>query len=284
MLTLLRYAILLILLSPTLAFGQEQEAEKVIIAGVEVDADSVQVLPSVHLRVRNTSLGGVTGENGRFKTRVHPTDTLEFTRVGYQSTVLVPADSTSERLTQLVIRMQPQITMLEEVKVKEYIDITKYIRREYDTTVNMRRPKGAPLFEKQEPKEQKAVRLGSGTNGASLEGAVTAFANLFSSEFQQQKRVKELLAIEEAQSRQRAVREAMTERYQAMVLTVVDLPPEDLARFTTAYMPHPMTMASMSDYEVMETIVINLRKFDTQETLLRELLDKGTFEGEERHP
>ena len=252
-----------------------------VIGGVVIDADSAQVLPSVHLRVRRTSLGGVTGENGRFKTRIHRTDTLEFSSVGYQPFLLVVADSSAESLTQLVIRMQPQITVLEEVKIKEYIDITKYIRRDYDTTVDMRRPKGTPLFERQVPKEQRAVRLGTSGNGASLEGAVTAFANLFSSEYQQKKKVKELLAIEEAQARREAIRQAMTERYQAMVLTVADLNPDDLLRFTEAHMPYPMAMTTMSDYEVMETIVVNLKKFDSQETLLRKLLETGTFEGQD---
>ena len=277
----LRCFLLLMILGPTWLFGQEET--RVVIQGIVVDADSAQVLPSVHLRVRHTSLGGVTGEDGRFKTRVQPTDTLVFTSVGYQPRVLVPADSASERLTRLVIRMQPQITMLEEVKIKEYIDITKYIRRDYDTTVNMRRTQGTPLFEKPEPTEQRAVRLGSGTNGASLEGAVTAFANLFSSEFQQKKKVKELLAIEEAQTQQRAVRRAMTERYQAMVLTAADLSPADLQNFTTTYMPPPFAMTNMSDYEVMEGIVLNLRQFKSQEAFLEDLLETGTFEREERN-
>ena len=277
----LRYIILLAILCPTLLFGQEQE--KVIIAGVVVDADSAQALPSVHLRVRNTALGGVTGADGRFKTRVHPNDTLVFSSVGYEPFVLVPGDSSSERLTQLVIRMAPQVTLLEEVKIKEYVDITKYIRREYDTTVDMRKPQGTPLFERQKPKERKAVQMSAGPTGARLEGAVTAFANLFSSEFQQQKKLKELQALEEGQAQQQAMREAMTERYQAMVLTVADLSEADLERFVEAYMPYPATLLGMNDYEVMEGIMVNLKKFESQEAFLEELLDKGTFE-KKRNP
>ena len=220
------YVLLLMTLHSHVLFGQEEG--KMIIEGIVIDADSAQALPSVHLRIRNTALGGVTGEDGRFKTRVKPTDSLVFSSVGYQPFLLVPADTTPERLTQLVIRMQPQITMLEEVKIKEYIDITKYIRRDYDSTVNMRRSEGTPLFERPASQARKSVQLGTGSNGAALEGAVTAFANLFSSEFQQQKKVKELLAIEEAQARQRAIQEAMTERYQAMVLTAAHLSPADL--------------------------------------------------------
>ena len=276
----LRYIILFIVLSPTLLFGQEQE--KVVIAGVVVDADSAQTLPSVHLRVRNTTLGGVTGVDGRFRTRVHLRDTLVFSSVGYEPFVLVPGDSATERLTKLVIRMTPRVTLLEEVKIKEYVDITKYIRREYDTTVDMRKPQGTPLFERQKPKERKAVQMSAGPTGARLEGAVTAFANLFSSEYQQQKKVKELLALEEGQARQQAVREAMTERYRTMVLTAASLSQADLQRFVEAYMPPPTTLLGMGDYEVMKEIFANLKKFESQEAFLKELLENGSFEKERR--
>ena len=270
---------LLIVLFPALLFGQSDE--RVIIEGMVVDADSAQALPSVHIRVRNTPLGGVTGKNGRFKTRVHRTDSLVFSSVGYQPFLLVLADSTSESLTRLVIRMQPQITMLDEVKIKEYIDITKYIRRDIDSTIDMRRPKGTPLFERPTPQARKSVQVGVGPNGATLEGAITAFANLFSSEFQQQKKVKELLAIEEERDRYQAIEEAMTQRYQTMVLTATTLDNADLQRFTEAHMPHPMAMIDMSDYEVMEGIVLNLKEFDTKDEFLKDLLNTGTFEGEE---
>ena len=276
----LRYILLGMILCPALLFGQEGNDRRIVIEGIVVTADSAQALPSVHVRVRHTSLGGVTGADGRFKTRVGLTDSLVFSSVGYQPYLLVPADSTPESLTRLVIRMQPQVTMLDEVKIKDYVDITQYIRRDYDSTVDMRRPTGTPLFERATPQARKSVRLGTGTNGASLEGAVTAFANLFSSEFQQQKKVEELVAIEEAEARQRAIKEAMTEKYQAMVLTAAELSPDDLQRFTEAYMPDPVAMTTMSDYSVMESIVLNMKNFESREMFLEELLEKGSFEND----
>ena len=275
------YAVLLITLHPLTIFGQDEE--KVVIEGIVVDADSLQALPLVHLRIRNTNLGGVTGEDGRFKTRISPQDTLVFSSVGYQPYILVPADSTAQSLSSLVIRMKPQITVLEEVKIKEYVDITRYIRRDYDSTVDMRRPKGTPLFEKSTPQERKAVSLGASPNGATLEGAVTAFANLFNDEFQQKKKLKQLLEIEEAQAQQRAVKEATTQRYQAMVLTVADLSDADLQRFTELHMPYPLAMTDMSDYEVMEGIIQNLKEFESQEVFLERLLDTGVFEGSDNN-
>lgn len=270
------FTLLLLAMLPQTVRGQDDP--RLVIRGVVVDADSSQALPSVHLRIQHTRRGGVTDARGRFNTRVNPTDTLVFTSVGYAPFVLVPADSTEQRRQNLVIRMKPQVTVLEEVKFKDYGDITKYIRREYDTTVDLRRPRGKPLFEKPEPKEQKAVQTGVSPNGARLEGAVTAFANLFNDEFQQKKKLKELLAQEEAQAQQEAVRRAMTERYQAMVLEAAALNEADLRQFTGQYMPPPYALLEMNDYQVMEGIVEGLKHFGATDIFLDELLRTGRFE------
>ena len=183
----LSWCVILLLTSlPWALFGQVKE--KVVIEGIVVDGDSAQALPSVHLRIPNTSLGGVTGADGRFKTRVYPHDSIVFSSVGYKPYLLTLADSTALSRRTLVIRMIPQVTMLNEVKVRNYIDITKYIKYKVDSTVDMRRSKGTPLFEKSTPSERKAVQLSAGPGGARLEGAVTAFANLFSDEHQQKKK------------------------------------------------------------------------------------------------
>ncbi len=276
------YFLLLFMLLPLWSFGQDEE--KVVIAGRVIDADSLQVLPSVHVRVRNTRLGGVTASDGRFRIRVNLQDSLVFSSVGYQPFMLIPADSTAESLAKLTIRMKPQITVLDEVRFKEYIDITKYIRREYDTTVDLRRSKGTPMFEDTAPAERRAVGLTGGENGAALEGAVTAFANLFSSEFQQKKKLEEIMKVEEEQKKNQSLRERMTQKYEAMVSVVAELTAADLHRFTDTYMPSPFTMVNMSDYAVIEGIVLNLKKFDPEKDPLKKLLENGKFEGQEGVP
>ena len=257
--------------------GQDTQ---VIIRGVVVDADSAQGLPSVHLRAKNANRGGVTDLQGQFNVRVNATDTIIFTSVGYAPFTLVPADSTSESLRRLAIRMKPQITVLDEVKFKDYGDITKYIRREYDSTVDLRRPKGKPLFERAEPKERKAVQVGAGPTGARLEGAVTAFANLFNDVFQQRKKLKEIQAQEAAQAEQQALRVEMTDRYHRLILSAAALSEQDLRRFTEQYMPSPALLLSMTDYQVTAQIVEHLREFRPQDKLLEDILRSGKFEGD----
>jgi len=266
---------------PLLAVAQQEE--RVLLEGIVLDADSLQVLPSVHVRITNSGLGGVTEADGRFRLRVNPDDSVVFSSVGYKPYLIVPSDSTEESLRKLIIRMKPQVTVLEEVRFKDYQDLSKYIRREYDTTVDLRRPKGKPLFEDQEPEDRPAVSTIGGMNGANLEGGLTALANLFSSEFQQKKKLEEILKIEEEEKRQQSIKEAMTEKYRAMVLTAAALTEPDLQRFTDKYMPHPLKMMNMNDYDLMAEIVLHLQSFETEADALDKLLKEGVFEGEKRN-
>ncbi|MDF9798515.1 hypothetical protein OKW21_003778 [Catalinimonas alkaloidigena] len=212
---------------------------------------------------------------------MNATDSIVFSSVGYKPYLIVPADTTPQSLKNLIIRMEPQVTVLDEVKFKEYIDITKYIPRNYDSTVDLRRSQGTPMLEHWEPEEKNAVGVGGGENGARLEGAVTAFANLFNSEFQQHKKLKEIMEIEEEEQRNQSIQEAMTDKYQAMVSVAAKLNQYDIQRFTDLYMPHPFVMMDMTDYEVMAGIVRHLRTFQPRPDPLEKLLETGTFEGQE---
>ena len=270
----LLYILLLSLLSLS---GLAQEVDKVVISGLVVDADSSRALPNVHLSVARTGLGGVTGTEGRFRFRVEATDTISFTSVGYQPYNLVPADSSSQSLQNLLIRLQPQITMLEGVEVKDYIDVSRYLQPKIDSAVDMRRSRGKPLFEDQEVEEGNTVSF----SGGQLTGALTAFANLFNDDYQQQKKLKEIMAMEEKQAQEEAIEKAMTEKYHVMLSAAANLNENDVARFTDLYMPPPRQMLQMSDYKVMEGIIFYLGKFEPEVNFLEEILEKGTFEGEE---
>lgn len=259
-----------------------QDGDKVEIAGVVVDADSVLALPNVHLQVPATGLGGVTDADGRFRFRVSPEDTIVFSSVGYAPFYLLPADSSAESLQKLVIRLQPQVTMLEGVEVKDYIDVSHYLQPKIDSTVDMRRSRGTPLFEDQEAREPNAVGTAGGLNGARLEGGLTALANLFNDDFQQRKKLKEILAMEEKQAQEEALRKAMTEKYHLMLAAAADLSENDVDRFTDLYMPPPRRMLQMTDYQVMESILFYMAKFEPEGDFLQDLLKNGKFEGEGR--
>lgn len=272
--------LLMCMLLPLTVFGQEED--KVTIAGVVVDADSLQRLPSVHLRVRHSSLGGVTTEDGSFRFNVNPTDTLVFTSVGYQPYTLVPADSSLSRLQKLVIKMHPLVIVLDEVKIKDYRDISRYLQPKIDSSIDLRRPVGKPMFEEQEVRKREAVGVVGGPDGARLEGGLTALANLFNSEFQQKKKLKELQEAEEAAARKKSLQQRARERFEQMLLSASRLGEADLKIFTDRYMPEPYIVMQVSDYQLMAYIHNRLKKYEAENANLQELLEKGNFEGDER--
>ncbi|MEM8967264.1 MAG: carboxypeptidase-like regulatory domain-containing protein [Bacteroidota bacterium] len=275
----------LTLLLLLLVFAQcaiAQDNTQVLIRGRVVEADSLSALPYVHIRGQQGTTGTATDSQGNFSVNVLSQDTIMFSSVGYQPYFLFPADSTEEKLSTLTVTMVPQINTLKEVTVRAYDNIEQFIRREPEP-FSLNRPKGEPLFERKDPQEVPAIGLAGGMNGARLEGAVTAFANLFNSKYQQEKKLKEILANKEEESRQQELRQIMTEKYQDMLATATTLSEADIERFTLEYMPSPQVMLHLDDYSIMLSIVKNLQNFETEaerQLAIQRLLENKVFEGE----
>jgi hypothetical protein len=271
---------------PFISLGQDNE--KVIIEGRVVDADSLQPLPYVNVRAKNTNLGAATAADGRFNIRVNAQDSIVFSIVGYDSFLIVPKDSTAESLQHLVIKMVPRTYVLKEVKVKDYRDLTKYLQPKIDSTVDLRRPQNIRLFEEKEPQKKNTVHtvIPPGMQPAQLAGAVTAFANLFNDEYQQTKKLNKILEIEEEAEREQQIKEVMTEKFQAMVSVVADLDNAALQQFTTSYMPSPYLMLEMNDYEIMEGIMQHITAFEIarekERISLEQKLKNAVFEDRDK--
>ncbi len=264
------------------SFCYGQENQVIVLKGVVIDADSLLPLPYVHIRTKNLQLANATEVNGQFNVRVHLQDTIIFTSIGYKPFQLIPADSSQQKLEHLVITMTPQVYQLHEVSVKAYEDLTKYIRYK-DKPLDMRMPEKKPLFERKEPKATPAVKLAGGMNGASLEGGLSAFANLFNSKFQQEKKLRKLLEIEGEEKQRQYLTDIMTEKYQEMLLHVADLNQADVRRFTKAYMPDPNVMVNMNDYTIVAGIIDDLRRFvptTTEDVSVEEISKRANFEGD----
>ncbi len=275
-----RVSVLLVLIVlPQWLSAQDQ----VFIQGQVVDSDSLAPIPYVHIRGQGGKTGTATDAEGFFGVNVLRQDTIMFSSVGYKPYFLVPADSASENLTKLTIVMVPQVNELQEITIKAYDNIEQFIRRE-PVPFSLNRPKGEPLFKRKEPKEVPAIGVAGGMNGARLEGGITALANLFNSKFQQEKKLKEIMAMKEGEAQQQRIRDAMTERYQEMlVLADDDLSNADIQRFTLEYMPPPSVMFYQDDYTVMIGILHSLGNFEDEterKLAVQKLLKNKVFEGD----
>ena len=135
-------------------------------------------------------------------------------------------------------------------------------------------------------KKSRVFITGGENGGAALVGAITAFANLFNDEFQQTKKLNEILETEGEEKKQRLIREAMTEKYEAMVQVVADLDEPTLKQFTASYMPAPFAMLQMNDYAIMEGIMQHMAAFEAarekDRLWLEQKLNNAVFEDKKK--
>ena len=112
-------AILFILIGTLLGVHQLGYAQDrpITVRGVVMDADSIQVIPYVNIRLKNTFFGTVTDNEGRFTFTAAEGDTLSFTYVGYFETYFIMPKKMTGDSYSLIQLMRKETIMLEEVVV-----------------------------------------------------------------------------------------------------------------------------------------------------------------------
>ncbi len=96
--------------------------ESVYLRAQVFDGETGETLPFATARLKNTYLGGVADQNGRFRLFIdQPLDaTMEFSFLGYDSEELEL--NTYQSGTEIRITLQPEAQTLERVTIKEYVN------------------------------------------------------------------------------------------------------------------------------------------------------------------
>lgn len=91
-----------------------------IIEGTIKDAKTNENLPYVNVGVVGKSLGTVTDTDGHYKLNLngHTADTLRISMIGYQPKQFITGSFAANINANKVVMLQPEITQLKEVKVK----------------------------------------------------------------------------------------------------------------------------------------------------------------------
>ncbi len=105
--------ILTLLLISTTGYGQK------VMKGIVVDSASFISLPDVHVSIKNSQRGTFTDAKGNFILVVEPTDTLQFTLVGFKAAQY----SVAELRYESIVRLAEESTLLNQVVVNGTIDI-----------------------------------------------------------------------------------------------------------------------------------------------------------------
>jgi hypothetical protein len=134
-------------LIPEKLSAQQKDPDLVQVSGLVLTADSLNVLPLVSVRIKNTGRGTYTDPGGFFSIVMKKTDTLVFSYIGYKTVeYLIPASATAHRfsiiqvmvdstmyLPETVIRAWPTPEEFNYYFVKANIPDDYYYRSRYNT-------------------------------------------------------------------------------------------------------------------------------------------------------
>jgi hypothetical protein len=258
-----------------------QDQETVHVSGTIVNAEDSTTVPFVHI-INVTRRTGLTSDQyGRFSLVVPKSDTLFFSSVGFKITRISFRDSTERRYEGLKVMLYPETITLNPVEIRAY-NLEEILNRPKEKEFSLERDKPQPLFEPRERVENPTMGLGvSPSGGVALEGAITAFANLFNREFKQRKRLKEILEREAMDNQYIEAKIQLEKNYIDIAGKITGLNGDDFQDFILLYMPNFDFLLYAGDYDLALKIFRDFRdfryKYKLEEVSLDELMENAKF-------
>lgn len=180
-------SILLFLLA-TIAFhnswGQEQTIE---INGTIVEADTKDPVPYVHVINKTMGKGTVSNTEGRFWMKMHKTDTILFSAIGFEPYAFIIKDQvTSDKLI-VTIELNTSTMELQPVKIFAYKDEYALKRAILNMDVPLEEEKPIVVSNWKGPSNT----LPGGGGGVSIGGPFSALYNAFSKEAKEKRKLQQ---------------------------------------------------------------------------------------------
>ncbi|MEQ8552994.1 MAG: carboxypeptidase-like regulatory domain-containing protein [Cyclobacteriaceae bacterium] len=100
--------------------AQDQEKKVIQFTGVIFGADSVSIIPGVHVYVPKVGRGTTTNPYGFFSMPVLEGDSIVFSAVGFQRESFVVPKHEKDQSLKVIVTMKEDIAFLEEVEVFPY--------------------------------------------------------------------------------------------------------------------------------------------------------------------
>jgi len=268
-----------LLLSFGISFGQGKEYVR--ISGVVLNAENRESLPFVHIVALNDRTGATSGADGTFSLNVPKNDTIYFSSVGFKPAYISFQDSTRNKYEGLSILLTPQTITLKPVEITAY-NLEEILNKAKTKEFSLKQTKPEPLFEEKESKEKPTVGLGVAPGGGvALEGAITAFANLFNNEFKQRKKLRQIIEQENVLKMAREREEQLIANYNDIARKITGLAEEEFAFFAELYQPDIGFLLAADDYEIALKILEDFRdykyRYKYQEVSLDELMKNAKF-------
>ncbi len=202
------------------------------LSGVVIDAQSRQVVPSVHVINKTTLKGSMTNARGRFSISLSLGDTVVFSNIAYKYLYFIYNDSTTN-LTNVVVELKEQNYLLEEASIFSY-------------KLTSNSPREMVL---EDPATPENSELGDGRIvRAGVNNPAEYLYNLFGSKPRQ---LRELARLKELE-KYRDKLEQSNNRHKVISLT--GLSQEELEAFMFYCKFAPVQMQTLNDYEFLLSV------------------------------
>ena len=240
-----------LLLTACLLIVLKTEAQT--ISGKLVDKATMQ--PLCYILVGTKTGNAFTDDNGNFKLKAGPFDTIRIRSMGYKpSTIPVSSWGTQVRL----ILLEPTFTQLAEVKItgqKNYHKDSVNLRKEYAKQFDFRGPRFNEIF----------LAPSNYVPFAIMSINVTMLYKALTKKHDPNYKLQQTLLRDERENH-------ITARFnKTLVAGITHLQGDSLKNFMSAYRPTAMLLDKLTDYDLVRYIKTNLEKFRVNAVRLDEL-------------
>lgn len=247
--------ILLILLFDSVSAQLIRMNNRLVIAGIVVDAETTEPLPYVNIYVKHSRKGTITDTSGYFVLFANIGDTIVFSSIGYEKLLVTASDSTGDISRSAYVEMEKTVYELSSVDI---IALRRYEQFRYEITHMV-----LPEDDYQRALQNFPLRPADldyysrhGTMGFGIVlSPITALYDAFSKEG------KERRKLEEIQERD-LIKNAVGEKFNvAMVMRITGLSEAEAIAFIEWMALPDRFVLNTAEYQLIEVIMMQFVKY-----------------------
>ncbi|HOY37785.1 MAG: carboxypeptidase-like regulatory domain-containing protein [Bacteroidales bacterium] len=229
---------------------------RMVIAGIVVDAETEASMPYVNVYVKHTRTGTITDTAGYFVLFVNIGDTIIFSSIGYEKLHVLAIDTLGDISRPAWVRLKRKVYELQTVDI---IALRRYEQFKYEFTT-MVLPENdythaARNFPVRPPELDYYTRQGASGFGL-IFSPISALYDAFSKEGKERRKLEE---IEE----QDALKKEVAKKYNpAMVMRITGLnEPDAIAFMNWCQLPDRLIL-NATEYQIIEIIMMQFDKYN----------------------
>jgi hypothetical protein len=259
----------ILFLLPAAVFAQQKTedqdtAQQVVVSGKVVSQQDLEPLSYVHVMVLNSNKGAVTDEEGRFELVANESDTLLFSRVGFEKVALNLLETPEKSLQFMLVVMPTRPVTLREVVIYANHPLLRYkgqpIKVPGVDSYDGPRIEPPAVTSKIGPRFDNSGGVPVAGMGITYEGVITALAAQFSKKEKEKKKYLELIEKDAERKAYEMIRNRKINV--PLVKRVLDVDEEQAQSFMEHFNPSKQFVLGASEYDMILAIMNSYKEFE----------------------